>query len=412
MDAHNIPITDLFDASEICKAIYNYSAEAIVIVDDRGKIVHANPIALKVFQYSLSELTGQSIEFLIPKEYRKNHHNHVSNYQQDAHPRSMGSGLELYALRKDESKFAVSISLSPATIRDRTYTVALVIDITEQKDAKEKLRKHNQELENRVNERTKELAQLVNNLERANKELRQAEEEVRVALTKEKELNELKSRFVSMASHEFRTPLSTILTSLTLLEKYTEKTNQEKGDKHFGRIRSNVKHLTNLLNDFLSIDKLQEGKTELNLVDVDIVELLTDLREELEQFKKSEQIIHLDIPHSLTMHSDSNILKNILLNLGSNAIKYSPDGKTIYLKVWTDSNDVFFEVKDEGIGIPEEDQVHLFERFFRAANSTNITGTGLGLNIVKHYVELLSGTISFSSIYQKGSTFTITFSLN
>lgn len=412
MEEHSTPITDLFDASEICKAIYNYSAEAIVIVDDRGNIVHANPVALEIFQYSLSELVGQSIEFLIPKEYRKNHHNHVDNYQKDAHPRSMGSGLELFALRKDESKFAVSISLSPATIRDRTYTVALVIDITEQKEAKEKLRKHNQELEIRVADRTKELAQLVNNLERANKELRIAEEEVRVALTKEKELNELKSRFVSMASHEFRTPLSTILTSLTLLEKYTEKTNLEKGDKHFGRIRSNVKHLTNLLNDFLSIDKLQEGKTELNLSEVNIIELLTDLSEELEQIKKSAQVIQLDMPDSILMNCDSNILKNILLNLGSNAIKYSPDGKTINIKVWTESNAVSFEVKDEGIGIPEDDQVHLFQRFFRAANSTNIAGTGLGLNIVKHYVELLSGKISFTSTYQKGSTFTIQFPLN
>ncbi len=237
---------------------------------------------------------------------------------------------------------------------------------------------------------------------------KRAENEILNALAQEKALNELKSRFVSMASHEFRTPLSTVLSSVSLIQKYNDADNTEKIGKHVGRIKTSIQNLTGILNDFLSLDKLEEGKVRTNLVLVNLKEIIAEITDELELMLKSGQTINESIAlEKENVIIDKQILKNILLNLTSNAIKYSPEESEIILDVELKNDLLKICVEDQGIGIPEEEQKHMFERFFRAKNVTNIGGTGLGLNIVKKYVELLNGSIKFKSELGKGTKFTV-----
>ncbi len=237
---------------------------------------------------------------------------------------------------------------------------------------------------------------------------KKAEVEIKNMLEKEKHLNELKTRFVSMASHEFRTPLSTILSSTALVEKYDALGETEKKLKHLFRIRTSVSNLTSILNDFLSLEKIEEGKVTCTLSEFDIVFFFKELKEEMQALAKQNQVIDcsLNITKQI-IWIDKQLLKNVMINLVSNAIKYAPENTSIRIVVTTTDSYLHVEVADKGIGIPENEQAHLFERFFRAKNSTNIQGTGLGLHIVKKYVDMMEGEISFKSIENTGTHFYI-----
>lgn len=243
-------------------------------------------------------------------------------------------------------------------------------------------------------------------------ERKKAETEALNALQKERELNELKSRFVSMASHEFRTPLATILSSLTLIERYNKDGDEEKRAKHIARIKSSVGNLVSILNDFLSMDKLEEGMITNRPEKFDLTKLCQDIREEMQVMAKQGQIItyrHYGAATEVVL--DEQLLRNILINLLSNAVKYSDEGKVVSFETVLRDNQLELTVTDQGIGIPIEDQQHVFSTFFRANNVTNIQGTGLGLNIVKKYLDLMGGQINFVSEPQKGSIFKVKFDL-
>ena len=238
---------------------------------------------------------------------------------------------------------------------------------------------------------------------------KRAEKEMVNALNQERALNELKSRFVSMASHEFRTPLSTILSSISLVDRYQDGENTEKIRKHIGRIKGSVQNLNGILNDFLSLDRLEEGNVRTSPVDFDIKELVADLIDEMEAtLKKGQKIIVDEDCETEILHEDAKIIKNILINLTSNAIKYSNENQNIGLAVQVKNNVLKLTITDHGIGIPADEQHHLFSRFFRARNVTNIEGTGLGLNIVRKYVALLNGEVEYTSKTGKGTTFVVT----
>ena len=241
---------------------------------------------------------------------------------------------------------------------------------------------------------------------------KRAEVEMLNALYQEKALNELKSRFVSMASHEFRTPLSTVLSSISLIDKYNKGENLYKIDKHIGRIRSAVHNLNGILNDFLSLDKLEEGKITRNSVEFDLKEFTEDIIDELGGVLKQDQKINFNHKfENNKVETDPRIIKNIMINLLSNAIKYSPEGSEIDLGIKQKNGQITLLVSDKGLGIPKKEQHHMFERFFRANNVTNIEGTGLGLNIVKKYIDLLEGNITFSSEEGIGTKFKVTLPL-
>jgi PAS domain S-box-containing protein len=237
---------------------------------------------------------------------------------------------------------------------------------------------------------------------------KKAEEEVHNALHKERQLNELKSRFVSMASHEFRTPLSTILSSVSLISRYTESAQQDKRNKHIDRIKANVRNLTGILEDFLSLTRLEEGKIEVRAKPFDAEAFFREVIDEVEGLLKPGQTIDLRATGQKEVCLDPHLLRNILNNLLSNAIKYSEEEKQVQVALGVEAETVHISITDQGIGIPLEEQVHLFERFYRAQNATNIQGTGLGLNIVRKYVSLLHGEVSFTSTLGKGTTFAIT----
>jgi PAS domain S-box-containing protein len=242
---------------------------------------------------------------------------------------------------------------------------------------------------------------------------KRAEQEIQAALQKEKELNEMKNRFVSMASHEFRTPLSTIHSSIVLIEKYLQNNKLENIPKHIHKIKNSISNLISILNDFLSFSKLEEGKITTNIQPVNIHQTIEQCISAILDLTKAGQVININSSDpGVSVNTDPNILNNILLNLISNAIKYSPSHTTIDVNSYTEGNKVIISVKDNGIGIPEKDQKYIFQRFFRAHNALNIEGTGLGLNIVKKYAEMLQAEIYFESKEGIGTTFYIALPLN
>jgi len=410
----NSPDTGLI-TNEAFREIFESMSEGIIMVDTRGRIVVANPVAEQLFGYATDELTGLMLEDLLPARYRHGHVNFRSAFNSNPFPRRMGAGRDLTALRRDGSEFPVEISLSFTKVKSELLVMAFISDISMRKKTEDALKRSEEqlivyaaELEKKVEMRTEALNNTILKLEEEVIERKKAEEEARRSLEKERELNELKTKFVSIASHEFRTPLSTVLSSASLINQYNERGEPDKINKHVQRIKSSVNQLTGILNDFLSLGKLEEGKVDVANEAINPREFLDEIKEEMNGVLKEGQQLILDCRMEASeIVCDARILRNILFNLITNASKYSDVNKSIYISCRDQQGSVLFEVQDEGIGIPEEDHKHMFDRFFRASNSGNVQGTGLGLNIVKRYIDLLQGSISFSSEYNKGTLFKV-----
>jgi PAS domain S-box-containing protein len=403
--------------NERFEALFDYASIGILVANSDGVIEMANSTLLSQFGYvEKSELLGKKIEMLIPSRYEHVHEKHRSKYVKKPERRPMGVGRDLFGKKKDGSEFPVEVSLSHYNTDNGIYVIAFLIDITKRKEIENaiivqkeqlaennlKIEELNEDLEKKVELRTSQLKDALSVIEISRDELTRA-------LSKEKELGDLKSRFVSMASHEFRTPLSTILSSASLLAKYTSTDEQEKRDKHIDRIKASVNNLTDILNEFLSIGKIEDGKILARYSHFDLNEFVGNICNEIRGIaKKGQQFIHVHEGDNIVV-SDNSLLRNIIFNLLSNAIKFTGDDGVIEIGSRADKKGFSITVKDNGIGISEEDQKHLFERFFRASNVTNIQGTGLGLHIVGKYVELLNGSISFESELEKGTTFILSF---
>lgn len=404
-------------ASKQYQALFDYATIGILITDATGEIVDMNALAGTLFQYRKEEIIGEKIEILIPESYRKTHVSYRAGFYHDPHNRVMGANRDLYARKKDDTTFPVEISLSHYLLEGKLFVIAFIIDITVRKNSEEMLIRQKKELEERtleirrlnvdlektVNDRTQLLKDALNELEHS-------KDELSVALVKEKELGDLKSRFVTMASHEFRTPLSTILSSADLIGKYTGN-EQDKRDKHIKRIKDAVHNMKNILEDFLSLGKLEEGSVQARpefMNDQDLVADVGHTISDMQVLVKAGQKIHFEEDVHGEIFTDPFLLRNILVNLISNAIKFSPEGVIITIEMKVIDNDLIVSVSDKGIGISKEDQQHLFERFFRAKNATNIQGTGLGLHIVAKYLELLNGNISLHSELGEGTTCIVT----
>jgi PAS domain S-box-containing protein len=280
------------------QALFEHSNIGIVISNVDGVIEQANPFAVQMFGYQNQELVGNKIEILIPKKLEQKHVGYRTNYNKEPRVRAMGIGMDLWAVKKNGVEFPVEISLAAYETNGKKQIVSFVNDITERKKAEEGLKKLNTELEAKVSERTKELSQALQELGHINKSLneemeqrKKVEDEVRRAFEKEKDLNELKSRFVSMASHEFRTPLSGILTSAALIARYPNPQDEDKRNKHIKTIKTSVQSLTNILNDFLSLDKLDQGKIECHPTTFSVVEFVENLTAEMHEISKGGQRI-------------------------------------------------------------------------------------------------------------------------
>jgi PAS domain S-box-containing protein len=396
-------------------AIFQHSYIGIIISNKAGVMQSVNPFAATLFGYRAEELIGLEVEVLIPKELREGHIPKRLNYLEKPTPRAMGIGFDLEGLKKDGMRFPVELSLSSFEKDGELQIISFINGIAERKLSENKLKELAAELESKVEERTEELSQALMELNQTNlslvaetKERKSKEEQVRKALKQEKDLSELKSRFVSMASHEFRTPLGGILTSASLLERYTTPETANKRDRHIKTIKKSVKNLTLILNDFLSLDKLEQGIIGTNPTQFKIKEFAEELVEETRDLSEKGQVI--SYAHSgddAPVVQDRDMLRNVLVNLISNAMKYSPAESIVEIETIQGKEQVTLIVKDHGIGIPEAEQKQLFQRFFRAKNATNIQGTGLGLNICKRYIDLMNGTVAFKSVFNEGTTFTV-----
>lgn len=418
---------NIIDVASRLNAIIQTAVDGIITISDKGIIESVNPATCKIFGYEYPEMVGQNIAMLMPAPHSHSHDSYIGNYLETGHRKIIGIGREVLGKRKDKSVFPFWLAVSEVQLGEKRLFTGIVHDMTEQKKAEADLLKLNLELEGRIAERTEKLSDVVNKLLATNQQLyheiqeRKAAEqsllllqvELQQALKKEQDLGLLKTRFVSMASHEFRTPLSTILSSASLMDQYTQTEQQDKRHRHFVKIKNSVEMLTMLLNDFLSISRLEEGKVELNLEKFDFNQFCEEIIDEMNGLlKKGQHIVTKHRTDKLTVEMDKKLMKLILINLISNASKYSDDTKTIYCETKMIGGLFTISIVDEGMGIPEEDKIHMFDRFFRASNAMNIKGTGLGLHIVRRYTEMMNGELSFESELGKGSTFTVTFLLN
>lgn len=390
------------------EAIFQEAAIGIIVTNSIFEIILSNQFADKLFGYDSNELLGENISLLIPNHLKDRHHGHLSNLGHEKPiSRPMGIGLDLKAKRKDGSLFPIEISLSHFKAEHGMHYIAFVSDVTLKRKVEMELILKNQQinqlnetLEQEVAARTQALQNTLDKLEVNTKELE-------ISLEKEKVLGDLKTRFVSMASHEFRTPLTSILGSATLIEKYKNAEDQPKREQHINRIKSSVSHLTEILEEFLSVGKLEDGKLEVHPTEFAILPFLHDI---VSDFSTYQRAIRIEMVDDFTCFQDASILRKVIFNGLSNALKFSE--KEVVLRVEKLDNSAVITIIDQGIGISEEDQKHLFERFFRGGNATVIQGTGLGLHLVDRYMRLLGGKIEIKSELNKGTELSILISLN
>jgi PAS domain S-box-containing protein len=380
------------------KLIINSSDDAIISKTLDGVIMSWNKGAENIFGYTAKEIIGQNISVIIPSECLEDEQMIIHKIKHDEHVEH----YETIRLRKDKQPVYVSLTISPVkdTMGNIVGASKIVRDITSRKLMEQELRKLNAELEYKVDSRTKMLQETLTELEKSKEELSET-------LKSEKGLNELKSRFVTTASHEFRTPLSTILSSTFLLEKYNGATEIDKREKHLVYIKTAVDDMKNILEDFLSLGKLEEGLIQTKQSILSAAELFKEVQtiaDEMEHHCKMSQKIIFQHTGNSEVYIDKQLFRNILLNLFSNAIKFSREDAAIIINCAANEDQLIVSVEDNGIGISAEDLEHLFERFYRAKNAANIQGTGLGLHLVSKYLELMNGNIEIKSQLNNSTT--------
>lgn len=389
--------------SELLQAIVQNAIDGIISIDANGIVQSINPSACKLFGYLPGEVVGNNISILMPMPDSQQHDHYLRRYHVTHKPRIIGIGREVTGLRRDKTTFPMRLGVSEVNYDDKVFYVGFIHDLTQQKEAEERLKDYTLHLEELVEVRTQSLNETILALE-------SAKEQISNSLESEKELNQLKSRFISMASHEFRTPLSTIQLSASIIDKYAEPAGLAEVSKHVNKIKSSVTGLTAILNNFLQIEKLESGKVDTLLADFDLKELALEITEEMQSLAKAgQQIRYQHLSENTTVVLDKNLIKNCIINLITNAIKYSAEDGLIEFSTDITAGKCIIAVKDYGIGIPQEDQKHLFGAFFRAHNTGNILGTGLGLNIVARHVALMGGEVQFESREGEGALFQLIF---
>jgi len=374
-----------------------------------------NSACEEIFGYDSGELIGKTIDILIPEPHREVHHHHFESYIQ--HPRKFrkGKGREFLGQHKNGEILDLEIGLNFFEYDGKRYAKALISEIGTRKRKVTEIKESNRRLESEVDRRTELLTKAVSELERANFLLKEevderirAEENAKRAFEKEKELSQMQAKFLSMVSHEFKTPLSGILTSASLVEKYNERRPNERISNHVATIKNLVLQLNDILDDFLFLENSESGSYEFTSSRFKICDLFRKIVSDARALMKPGQKFEI-IPCAkpVPVVQDRKVVDIILRNIIYNAIKYSPANSTIHIKIRINDN-VHIEIRDEGIGIPEEAKEHIFDRFYRAKNVLHIQGTGIGLNIVRRHLIRMKGSIEISSKENEGTTVFVT----
>ena len=363
-------IAQLRDSEARFRRLVEFNMIGIMLADTNGKIREANDALLNTIGYTREDLLlGIRWDELTPPEYRYVDEQAIEQMRIT----KVCPPFEKEYIRKDGSRIHVLLG-TMLLDGSQTDCVCFVLDITERKSA---------------------------------------EAEIRKALEQEKELNELKSSFVSMVSHEFRNPLNAISTSAQLLERYSKKWSQDQQSNFFQQIKAAVGRMTTLLDDVLTIGRSEAGKQKFNPAPLNLPSLCRNLVEEIKLSSGNNCNVKFVVHgQCTTVEMDESLLRYIFTNLLSNAIKYSPVDRRVHFELTCQDEAAIFQIRDEGIGIPKEDQAQLFQSFHRAKNVGNIPGTGLGLAIVKQCVDLHGGAIAVASEVGLGTTFTVTLPLH
>ena len=427
-----------FESRDLCTtievALYNYQMEqqrrererwlattlksigdAVITTDSQGLVTFMNPVAEALTCWKQEEVLGSNLSqvFQTINEITREV---VESPVALALREGATVGLENHTLliTKDGTEIPIDDSAAPIRNEDGSIIGAVLVfhDVTEQQQIKAILQKTNEELAERVAESITQLKTVNEQLRAEIDRRQQLESEMLLALEKERELNELKSRIVATISHEYRTPLTTILSSTELLEQYGSNWTEDRKRKHFQRIQASVKYLTDLVNDVLFINEAEVGSLKFEPAPLNIEQVTRELVEEFQLEDAGKHIITLECQEASTNALlDKNLLQSMLRNLLSNAIQYSPEGSQVRLELIFEESKVIFRISDQGIGIPSSDQVQLFNAFFRGSNVGTIPGVGLGLVIVKETVDLHRGEIVVNSQVGVGTTFTVTLPL-
>ena len=405
---------------QILNILFEAIPEGVIIVDKNQDIIAANSAIEKMFGYKKGELLKKSLKILIPKQFHDNHNIRFNNYINSSGKRKIKSDLNLIGISKNNKKFPVEIGLNHFEIDKKIFVFALIIDVSVRKEKEKRIDSLKNELEKKVQKRTADLHNTITQLKDLNlnfkKEIKKriaVENELKNALQNEIELNELKSKFLAMVSHEFKNPLSGILTSSMLLNKYQLTEQQINREKHIKIIENKTHYLNTILNDFLSMEKLDLNNIKYKYTNFNLSTVINEVVYNTNMLLKEGQHIH--IPNNIDefkINQDEKYLKLILSNILNNAVKYSPKNSNINIEVAEKNSKIEIKIIDPGIGIPEKDQKFIFNRYFRAENALNIPGTGIGLNIVNTHLHNLGGTMNFFSEINEGTTFVLEFPNN
>lgn len=387
----------------LLKAIIENAIDGLITIDDRGIIESINPSACRLFEYTQDEVIGHNISILMPQPDKTQHDSYLHQYKKTGLARIIGIGRELTGMKKNGVLFPFRLGVSEVRYSGRLIYAGFIHDLSREKEAESKLQDYAALLEEQVVERTQSLRQSLDTLQKT-------QDELNLSLSKEKELGQLKSRFVSIASHEFRTPLSMVQLSASLIDRYASAFDTENIARHVAKIKDAVLNITAILNDFLSLEKLDSGKVKPAPSRFNLPEMASGIADEMQVALKGNQKIVFGHrgPHDM-VRLDQNLLKNCIIILIDNAIKYSGTESDIWFYTKITETQCTIRVCDNGIGIPETDQKHLFEAFFRAHNTGTISGNGLGLSILSRYTGLMNGKVDFKSKINKGTLFTLTF---
>ena len=366
--------------------ILNSVGEGIYGLDVQGNVTFVNPAAAEIIGWEMEDLVGKSMHRIL----------HHSKSDGSRYPREE---CPIYAAfkdgkvrrvenevfwRKDGTSFPVEYISTPMHDEKGKLIGAVVTfrDITQRKLSESVLQRANEELEERVAQRTQELSQ-------ANRQLKQ--------------LNEVRSRFVGMVCHEFRNPLNNISFLVSSLRRYYRQLSANKKNEYLLDIKANIDRMTQMTDELLVISKIDSESIDLDLEWIDVVEFCQQIITKFEQIHIESKIKFNYTPKKIKAKLDKRLLRSIIINLLSNAVKYSPEKSDINLSLKTESDRLVVTIKDQGIGIPNGDKARIFEPFHRGKNVSNIPGTGLGLHIVKKFVNILDGKIKITSQVNKGT---------